>query len=522
MTAGEHGSATRRRRPLGRRARALLFAVFLAALVAIPAIPASASPLNPFDGLCSGSTPSPADAGSGVDGLVRPPGHNPLRTTYDNYGTAGLHWYSADLGCGDLFARAGNAVADTLFTFVRALDRVTITTYQAAYSSNVLDDLSNQVAKVIDALSHTLYLPYLTPFVIIGAIWLAWKGLVRGRATASVEATVWMVIAITAALWLINRPHQWMSAGTTVVNSVSQATMRSIIGLNQPDRGQCFAGAARAAEARQRGVAVDCAANTLWTALAYEPWQAGEFGNNPGLTARKSMPLLNAQTITRKEMGQGNVSGQVQRKQQKWERIKNDIKNNHADVYPLFQGKRWKERFGIAFGALLAALFCGLLILIASAAVLVFKIAFLLLLMAGPLFLLAGIHPGVGRLMAMHWFETLVGMLIKQILVSVALSFIMLGYMVILAPDAPFPWGVQIMLVALLAIAALILWPAFRRIVLMRAVAAEGLPEEGPRPGLRRRRTAPGPQEETASAGRAAGAAAMTYPGRRTGAVTRA
>ena len=42
--------------------------------------------------------------------------------------------------------------------------------------------------------------------VILGAIWLAWQGLIRKRATRTIEGTVWMVIACAAAIWLIGAP----------------------------------------------------------------------------------------------------------------------------------------------------------------------------------------------------------------------------------------------------------------------------------------------------------------------------
>jgi len=42
--------------------------------------------------------------------------------------------------------------------------------------------------------------------VILGAMWLAWKGLIRKRATRIIEGTLWMVIAATCATALIGKP----------------------------------------------------------------------------------------------------------------------------------------------------------------------------------------------------------------------------------------------------------------------------------------------------------------------------
>src|SRR6202012_4500106 len=46
----------------------------------------------------------------------------------------------------------------------------------------------------------------LAPVVILGAIWLAWQGLIRKRATRTNEGTLWMVVACVAAIALIGRP----------------------------------------------------------------------------------------------------------------------------------------------------------------------------------------------------------------------------------------------------------------------------------------------------------------------------
>jgi hypothetical protein len=42
--------------------------------------------------------------------------------------------------------------------------------------------------------------------VILGAVWLAWQGLIRKRATRTIEGTLWMVVACVAAIALIGRP----------------------------------------------------------------------------------------------------------------------------------------------------------------------------------------------------------------------------------------------------------------------------------------------------------------------------
>jgi hypothetical protein len=100
----------------------------------------------------------------------------------------------------------GNSVAGMVFGASKALDRVTITVYQSAAGEGILSWLTNAVDRLITSLGNAIYFPFLAPVVIIGAIWLAWQGLIRKRATRTIEGTIWMVIACAAAIWLIGRP----------------------------------------------------------------------------------------------------------------------------------------------------------------------------------------------------------------------------------------------------------------------------------------------------------------------------
>ena len=99
-------------------------------------------------------------------------------------------------------------------------------------------------------------------------------------------------------------------------------------------------------------------------------------------------------------------------------------KLQNTPVYFLFQGKDWTSRLGVAIGALIAALVAGLLIFLVAVSLLVLKVGFLLLLMLGPVFLLIGVHPGSGRIIAMRWVEMLVGTLLRQAVLALVLGLL--------------------------------------------------------------------------------------------------
>src|SRR5207237_3254172 len=98
-------------------------------------------------------------------------------------------------------------------------------------------------------------------------------------------------------------------------------------------------------------------------------------------------------------------------KQNTYAGIASSVKNSHAAVYPLFQGKQWTTRLEIGFASLFAALLAGGLVLLIAITLILLKLGFLLLLVAGPFFLIVGTHPGFGRVIALRWGELLIGVL---------------------------------------------------------------------------------------------------------------
>ena len=162
------------------------------------------------------------------------------KTLYDNYGVAGQTWNATGLQCSDMSSLIGNNVANMTFNFAKSLDRLTITVYQSAAGNGILTWLSTSVNNLISELGKAIYFPFLAPVVILGAIWLAWQGLIRKRATRTFEGTVWMVIACAAAIWLIGRPADFTGIGTTVSNSVTGVMNVAFAKLPAPADANCL------------------------------------------------------------------------------------------------------------------------------------------------------------------------------------------------------------------------------------------------------------------------------------------
>ncbi len=423
-----------------------------------------------LNNICQPSLPDPEQANSGINAMIKPPasaGPEPA-TLYNSYGIAGQYWAATNLQCSDMTSLIGNNVASMVFDIAKSIDRVTITVYQSAAGEGILSWLTNVVDKLISSLGNAIYFPYLAVVVIIGAIWLAWQGLIRKRATRTIEGTIWMVVACAAAIWLIGRPADFTGAGSAVSNGISQSLNTAFSKLPAPNQSNCLpvarddpqVQAANFNFSSGNGIVAENA-NELWSVLVCKPWLAGEFGTmafGPGGAQTPvnayGRQLLWAQAIATNETP---TTALIQAKQATYSGIAASIQQKDPGIYPLFQGKQWTTRLEIAFAALFAAAIAGVLVLLIAVTLILLKLGFLLLLVVGPFFLLIGTHPGFGRVVALRWFEMLVGVLLKQAAVALVLSVLLYAYSLIMGTsDLVLPWALKILMIALVTIAVFI------------------------------------------------------------------
>ena len=426
-----------------------------------------------LNNICQPSVPTPEPATGGIDALIRPPagtGSTGKPTLYDSYGMAGQSWNAFDLQCSDMASLVGNNIAGVVFDAAKALDRVTITVYQSAAGEGILSWLTGAVDKLVTSLGNAIYFPYLAPVVILGAIWLAWQGLIRKRASRTIEGTLWMVLACATAIWLIGRPADFTGAGKAVSDGISQALNVAFAKLPAPHQSNCVPVATHDPQTPPQanfnfsngGSIVDANANELWTVLVCKPWLDGEFGTTaytmgkhaPTVVNAYGRQLLWAQAIAANEK---STAGVIQAKEDAYTGLAASLKQKDPGAYALFQGKQWTTRLEIGFAALFAALLAGVLVLLIAITLILLKLGFLLLLVAGPFFLIIGTHPGFGRVIALRWGELLIGVLLKQAAIAIVLSVLLYAYSLIMGTsDAVLPWALKILMISLVTVAVFI------------------------------------------------------------------
>ncbi len=433
-----------------------------------------------LNNICEPSLPQPEPANGGIDSIVRPPASSGPqgKTLYDNYGVAGQFWAATGLQCSDMTSLIGNNVAGMVFDAAKAVDRVTITVYQSAAGNGILGWLTAVVNRLITSLGNAIYFPYLVPVVLLGVVWLAWHGLIRKRATRTIEGTIWMVVACAAAIWLIGRPADFTGFGQSVSNGVTQVLNVAFSKLPSPGASNCVpvqAGDPQSPGSGNYGFTqgngmVDQNANELWTVLVCKPWLDGEFGTTQYSTGHNGQTPVNtygrqllwAQAIAANETP---TTALIAAKQSTYSGIAASIKAHDPAVYPLFQGNQWTSRLEIGFAAIFAALVAGVLILLIAITLIILKLGFLLLLIAGPFFLIVGTHPGFGRVVAVRWVEMIIGVLLKQVAVALVLSILLYAYSLIMGTsDAVLPWALKILMIALVTVAVFIYRKPFQHL----------------------------------------------------------
>lgn len=453
--------------------RLVMTFVLLTGFIVLPLSGAQANPICPGE-----PAPLPESVGSGSDGLLVPPqsqsaiegspdGLPPDASMYGQYGTAGQQWHMITESCVDGISNGAQAtLANTAWDLSKTINQSTITVYQAATSDGLLASFNQMVEDVVTTLREGIWRPLIPTVVILGALSLGWYGLVRKRLTLTVESTIWMVAATALGMWILINPGQIMGMATSLVNSGSQLVTSTVGQVPYGGgAGACPPGAEEAERAdweSESDYQVRRNADMLWSSLVCQPWVAGQFGSGPmaeDASIDHSMDLVASQGISRTEQqeiqdGETDANALVAEKQESYEAIASDIESTYPSVYPLFSGEDQGSRLGVATLALFASVFAGGLILAGSVALIVLKIAFLLLFLLAPIFLLIGIHPGYGRMVLLRWVELMVGFLLKQIFIVLLIALLVMCYGMVMSTNLG--WGLQMILLALFTVALFI------------------------------------------------------------------
>jgi hypothetical protein len=272
-TRRERRRRTRPGRWLGRHRVVRLVANVLAALtftlLGLMAFPGTASAV-PGIGGCT-NAPTPEAPGQGIAGFFMnkpnpaPAPEDPFAqgaksTPFQQYGLAGLDWYTYDLGCGGAARDPSGAIsawaARIMFIPAKAGVAALTAVSQAALQPTFLSTLDSYVQGVTDGLNKVIFTP-LAPLAVMLTGLLLMSRSTRQRVGESATAIGWCVLVMLLAFGLFSWPVQ---AGHAVDKVVTSGVSIVSQGLRNGD------------EPPAQNVS-----NALYGPFMYRMWLMGEF-----------------------------------------------------------------------------------------------------------------------------------------------------------------------------------------------------------------------------------------------------
>lgn len=399
-------------------------------------------------------------------------GNRPV-TAYEYYKMSGTTW-TVSLGtdyCWAADARISNTTANYLFSLSKSVTTMSISMYEWASAPDLMADFLKPMEKVVKGLKQNLYLNFLSPVIVLGAMWMGWQGLVKKRTSEATQAAVWMICSATFALIFMAWPAAIAGWGNTIVSTVNATAMSAVTTAtsNTVNKGDiCYL----PTTAPKAGVRM--ASCSLYKALVFTPWAAGQFGaaasqpitgseasakvTIPGHKTSNDLRLaqLEAQATNHEEAAKGQASTSareavVKADAERWKYIQTRAEKDWWG--PAWSGTSGDSRINIGFASVVASVSAGFLVLIISFSGIVLALAMIMLIMISPLFLLIGAHPGFGRGIALKWAELLLGTVVKRIVLGLLLAILIGFYQVILATSMA--WFTQVALIIAVGIGAI-------------------------------------------------------------------
>lgn len=387
--------------------------------------------------------------------------------------------YSHDgLQCTGLDRNVGNSFANAVFMIPKSIVVATASLYDFAFNAANISDSASPFNPLVRAVSDiitgngeskglkdTLFLPFLSPIIVIGAISLFWVGIVKRSSIAAFQAAIWMIGAATAGILFVNQPMLLPTASDFVVKTVTDTTNSAILG-DPSATSLCNVSGGGAAMGQALVEEVKC---SIWYNAIFIPWVSGQYGKTAEDITLPSQAVeftndprgqLGRQSI---EMSAGRGSGiavpvnnwpyyelnnqsearSFNLSEIAFAQLTNTLPNpgeagpTNYTTYAGTSNGTWAGNspwtpVGMAFLSLIASVGIGLMIFVSSIAVIFYSFTMIFLILLSPLFLLVGAAPGWGRRLALRWAELILVLVIKRIVISLMLAMFLRFYAIIM------------------------------------------------------------------------------------------
>jgi hypothetical protein len=411
-------------------------------------------------------------------------------TTWSDYGTAGAYWGTYFLNCFDT-TQIADFGANFVFTVAKIFALIAIILFQQTFNSKIVDYFfvpqqgahRSAIDDMINKFHFGLFLQLMSLAVVVGAVVVLYRAVIRGGGLAEGLSKVGMMIVVVGVAMV------YVTQGSGIIRQASGYT---------DDVGEAVLGALSTTKcANSDGTAApgtkpyDCAAQTMYNALVFVPWANGEIGTvdvmgdegytqqrkqlamkilkqqaySPDETAKLNDPKLSPEDrekftnalqkkrdderldMVKKEWGarfiakDGEPEADFDTKGDNAWRPYNHVTTNYPEYWRVFSGELAGQRFIVAIMALIGSISMGMVLISVSTAYLVLQMLTILLAIAGPIVFLIGIVPVYGYRLFLKWFELIAGLYIKRLALVVFVGVLIGGLQLVY--QVPAPWWVQ-------------------------------------------------------------------------------
>jgi hypothetical protein len=447
-------------RPRWVRVTTKVLGVFVLAGATLFVAPGTAQAL-PIIGGCT-TPPAPESPQQGIAGFFMskpdpvpatedPFAANAKTTPFEQYGLAGLSWYTYDLGCGGAARDPSGSIstwaARLMFIPAKATVAALTGVMQAALHPTYLSAFDPLLNSLVGQLRRAVYTP-LFPLAVMLTGLLLMAQATRQRVSESTTAIGWCLLVTVVAAALFAWPVKAGHAADSVISKGVGAVSAGITGRD--------------------GDPGDQVANMLYGPFLYRMWLMGEFCDPDSTGAQKhGSALLQAQALSWQEADQARSGGEKvsDAKQKTFGDVAGQVKKDDPSAYECVagHGSASLEASILAdVGVLLMApfLLVGGLILIAAYLVVRFAVIFApALLTAGAFFPLRGIVLAAGRVVA--------AAIINGILFTLSVLLVIRVDSAILDPSTALPAWLRLVLVGVVTVVMWYLTRPFRKLTTM-------------------------------------------------------
>lgn len=346
----------------------------------------------------------------------------------------------------------------------------------------VLNPVTEAISNIVTGssgkggLKKLLYLDWLLPIIVLGAAVVLFQGIVKNSAVQAGGSILWMLISIALSIMFLTNPMFVPKAVDNIVQDV-QSSVSDAITSNLTTNNAC-----KPSGVQKSTRQMQC---SIWWNTIYIPWVAGQYGTQMGKTTGGVLSndagtgILTGRSIHMGHSGsaviknptwplyqldsQGASLSAAQARTQKADDNTNwqtDTGSNtkRGKVKGITQGYIYGEsdvayaqlvkirnnawagdlssQSSAAFMALVGSIAVGAYIITSSILLLMYQFTMLILMIVAPFIFLIGAFPGFGKRIMMGWFETVVSILLKRVVVNILLMVFLYLYAQIFALDA--------------------------------------------------------------------------------------